>query len=1081
MFREAAAGLLILSTLDAAAGFAAGSLELLHQIGAPASQTASGDLYGGDSFRAPAPAGVSADGRYAVFLSGATNLVSGQRDANGLPGNPGKDVFLADLSTGAVTLVSHTLGQPATAGNRGSKAATLSADGRWVLFRSAATDLAPGQQPGPPLPLEKEDLLLYDRVSDTTIAVASTSQQLTTFGNLAISSDGRYVAYDSDAGDILPGEHPPQLRAVYLYDRVDRSTRLVSHRSGAPLDAVDYAGAPRMSADGRYVVFVSNGADLLPGQITQNSALLYDRVAGALSLVGPANTADISADGKVIAFSHDYELRLYDRTSGAAVLVTSLAAAVDLSTGERAYTLSADGRYLAFLLLDQISGVVHPMPMVYDRISRAATPVKRASAAPPSHADTPRISADGRLVVFGSLDTGWIAGQTGSGSGIYLFDRVAGKTSLVSHVPTSLTTLGNRDSYSPAIAAGGSRVVFLSQATNLVAGLADLNLQQDLFACDVAPLDNHAVTLRPPDTPSLSPVADGRGSSISADGRYVAFERATPSVDAFNGQADVLLYDTVAKTTVLVNHVPASAVTPAPGSSFLPVLSADGRTVAFYSNSSGLVPGANASGALSLFLFDRITGAVTFVARLDFQFGVRDEEDLPRPSLSADGRRVAFVSAASNVVPGQQEQNPTLFPDTHDVFLLDRDSGVITLVSHAASSPTLAGQRDSDNPLLSADGRWLLFTSVALDLLPGLSPDFDGYAGAFLYDRLTGVLTLLSHPRSDPSTVSSLYSAPAMSADGRYIALATAATDLDPAVNGLGPGVYLYDRAAGSYTRAGSFSQFSGVGPEVALSGDGRFLAFVGNDGLSLYDRVTKAVAVAVHTSVDRGSLSLNADGRYTVFSTDNSTSLIPGLIRLPGWNGSDVYLFDRVTGTLTLVDQWQGSAVTAGGWAESPHLSADGQRVVFTSQVDLVAGDYNRQLDAYLFSLSGGSTGGGGPVTVPPCILFDTRRPADGPALRSNVARVVKATGVCGVPSTAKRVTIKMTAFQGTGKGNVRLFPGDLAQPAIGILRFSRGQRVTATFDAPVAPNAGTLTLLPFVAGKGTAGVSVEVDGYTP
>jgi Tol biopolymer transport system component len=1080
MFREAAAGLLILSTLGAAASFAAGPVELLHQTDAPQiSETASGDLYGGDSFRPPDPASVSADGRYAVFLSGATNLVSGQRDVNGPPGYPGEDVFLTDLATGAVTLVSHALGQPATTGNHGSSEPLISADGRWIVFRSAATDLAPGQQPSR-FPFFDEDVLLYDRVTATTTLVASTSQEDAGFRNLAISADGRYVAYDSDAGDLVPGGHPAQSRAVYLYDRVDRSTRLVSHLPGAPLDGpMDYAGAPRMSADGRYVVFVSGSADLLPGQITGPSAILYDRATGALSLVGPANTADISADGKVVAFSRDYELRLYDRTTGATDLVTSLAEATNFYNFQRAYTLSADGRYLAFLLLDQVSGEVHPMPMVYDRISRAAIPVSRTSAAPPGTADTPRISADGRLVVFGSGDTGWIAGQTGNTSGIYLFDRAARKTSMVSHAATSLTALGNGASYSPAIAAGSSRVLFLSQATDLAAGLADLNRQQDLFACDVAPLDNRAVTLRAPDAPSLSPVADGRGSSVSADGRYVAVERATPGMDAYNGQVDVLLYDAMAKTTVLVDHVPSSAATPAKGASFLPVLSADGRTVAFYSNARNLVPGANAGGVYCLFLFDRITGAVTFVARTQFIYGARDEGVLPRISLSADGRRVAFVSDASDVVPGQQEHDPAAYPPTHDVFLFDRDSGAITLVSHAASVATLAGERDSDTPLLSADGRWLLFVSAARDLLPGLTPDFDGYPGAYLYDRLTGALTLLSHPRSDPSTISSLYATPAMSADGRYIALATAAPDLDPNVNALGPGIYLYDRAAGSYTRVASFSQLA-FGPELALSGDGRILALTGGSGLSLYDRVARTLSMAARTGVDRGSLALSADGRYAVFSTDTE-GLVPGLIRLSGWGGSDIYLYDRVAGTTVLVNQWQGSAVTTGGWAENPHLSAGGQRVVFTSAIDLVAGDYNRQPDAYLFSLSGGSTGGG-PVTVPPCILFDTRRPADGPALRSNVARVVKATGVCGVPATAKRVTVKLTVFQGTGKGNVRLYPGDLSAPSAGILRFSRGQTASAVFDLPVASNgAGTLTLLPFVAGNGTAGVSVEIDGYTP
>jgi Tol biopolymer transport system component len=1078
MLRKAAAGLLILSSLTAAAGFAADTVELLYQAGAPVSQTASGDLYGGDPFRPPLPASVSADGRYAVFLSGAANLVSGQRDINGVPDEPGEDVFLADLSTGAMTLVSHAMGQPATTGNRGSNEAVISADGRWVAFTSAATDLAPGQPAGPPFPFAGDAVLLYDRVSDTTTLVASTTEVSTSFGSLAVSADGRYLAFDSDAPGLVTGGRPPGFRAVYLYDRTDRSLRLVSHLPGAPLDGpTDYAGAPRMSADGRYVVFESGSADLLPGQITGFSALLYDRTTGALSLVGLASTADISADGTVIAYSRDSELRLQDRASGASVLVTSLAEAVNLFTAQRAYTLSADGRYLAFLLLDQLSGEVHTMPMVYDRISRAATPVSRASATPAGYVDSPRISADGRLVVFGSPDGGWVAGETGQGAGVYLFDRAAGKTSLVSHAASSLTTLANGDSYSPAIAAGGSRVVYLSRATDLVAGLADLNLTQDLFAAGTGSLDNQAVTLRPADSPSLAPVADGRAAAISADGRWVAFERATPGFGAFNGQVDTLLWDTVAKTTLLVDHTRASATTPAKGESFAPVLSPDGRYVAFYSNARNLVPGANPSGAQSLFLFDRITGTVAFVARTGFPYGARDEQALPRPALSADGRWLAFVSDAPDVVPGQQDGGNPFSSTSHNVFLYDRDSRAITLVSHAVSSPTLTGDRDSYAPLLSADGRWLVFASAALDLLPGLTRgEFDSGPGAFLYDRVTGALTLLSHPRNDPKTVSDLYALPQMSSDGRYVVLATAAGDLDPSVPNNGASVYIYDRAAGSYQKVISTGFSAGL--RLAFSANGRILAYPAFDGLTFYDRVTRTSSKAAGIIPDDEPFALNADGRYAVFA-NHLGSLVPGLIKLPGWGDFDFFRYDRVAGTAVLVNQWRGSAVTTQGYASGPVMSADGQRIAFTSGVGLVAGDYNRQPDAYLFTADGGAPGG--PVTIPPCILFDTRRPADGPALRSNVARVLKATGVCGVPATAKRITAKVTAFQETGKGNVRFYPGDLSAPSTGILRFSRGQTVAATFDLPLAPGVGTLTLLPFVANKGTAGVSVEVDGYTP
>src|SRR6185369_4054097 len=105
---------------------------------------------------------------------------------------------------------------------------------------------------------------------------------------------------------------------------------------------------------------------------------------------------------------------------------------------------------------------------------------------------------------------------------------------------------------------------------------------------------------------------------------------------------------------------------------------------------------------------------------------------------------------------------------------------------------------------------------------------------------------------------------------------------------------------------------------------------------------------------------------------------LLAGQITLLGHEAEDIFLYDRTADTMTLVSRWQGSEVTTAGSSTIPLISADGRRVAFTSERDLAAGDYNRRPDAYLFRLDGGSTGGGGPVTIPPCLLFDTRRPAD-------------------------------------------------------------------------------------------------------
>src|SRR4029077_4041562 len=135
---------------------------------------------------------------------------------------------------------------------------------------------------------------------------------------------------------------------------------------------------------------------------------------------------------------------------------------------------------------------------------------------------------------------------------------------------------------------------------------------------------------------------------------------------------------------------------------------------------------------------------------------------------------------------------------------------------------------------------------------------------------------------------------------------------------------------------------------------------------LSFYDRVTRGLS-SVGIEVDDGDLALSGDGRYVAFATE-SCGRVTGPIRLPGWGGTDVYLLDRTTGTATLVNQWQGSAVTSQGFAYGPSISADGHRVAFTSQIDLVQGDFNRRPDPYLFSLDAGTPRG--PVTVPPRAL---------------------------------------------------------------------------------------------------------------
>jgi Tol biopolymer transport system component len=1057
---------LILASLGAPAGFAAGSLEVLHASDAsPVSDTASGDRGSGSS-QTPDPASLSADGRYAVFLSGAANLVPGQMDVNGLPGDfaNGKDVFLADLTAGTTILVSHAVGLPATTADRGSSEALLSADGRWVAFKSAADDLAAGQ-PGDNF-FNNEDLLLYDRVTGTTTLAVSARDLPAGFFNLGLSADGRYLSFDSYAA-VAPGATEGDSN-VFLYDRVAGTTRLVSHipsPTGSPTNIPSFS--PRISADGRFIAFLAQDLFPPPGQASILTVYLYDRTADTLLVIGPGDAADISADGNYVAFLSGGTLQLYGRETATTTLVSATVRGTDGGIQPRPFALNADGHFLVFAPQGPLPDTGSAGLALYERVLRTTTPLSRPAGATSLNGPigTPAISADGRFITFASFAMGPVTGQTSVQECVFLFDRAAGETSLVSHAAISLTTTGNGMSYAPAISAGGARAVYFSQATDLEQGLGDLNGTQDLFAYATSSRDNRAVTRRAPDLPAVTPpLATSRASAISADGRYVAFERLTPDNVSY-GQSDILLYDAIEKTTLLVDHVRASASTAAKGLSFAPVLSADGRTVAFFSTSRNLVPGSNPDGRSCLYLFDRVTGVVTFVARVTPQLGPTDERTLLRPSLSADGNWLAFASEAPDLVPGQQETEQ--LPLDPDVFLYDRAHGAITLVSHSTTGA--AGASGSWGPILSADGRYLAFLSTASNLLPG---EIGGAPGAYLYDRVTGALTLLSHPRSSSLTVAYAYDNLAMSADGRYIALTTSAGDLDAGAGDLGPGLYIYDRVAASYQRVAGVD----LPPQkVALSADGRILAFFAGStvipgdyfGLFLYDRVTRAVSRAAGALI--GSVAISGNGRYVTFSSPTS-GLIPGLAHLLIFGSPDLYLFDRVTGATLLVNQWQGSALISQGAADAPYISADGQRIAFTSGADLVPGDFNRQPDAYLFTL-GGSTPGG-PVTVPPCALFSG-------VLRSNVRKPLIAAGACGVPAGAKQVQLKLTVSQGTGKGNVQLFAGTTTTPAAGILRFTRGATRSAAFN--VTLGNGGFALLPFVAGNGTVRVGVEIDGYTP
>ena len=249
------------------------------------------------------------------------------------------------------------------------------------------------------------------------------------------------------------------------------------------------------------------------------------------------------------------------------------------------------------------------------------------------------------------------------------------------------------------------------------------------------------------------------------------------------------------------------------GGSFEPALSADGRFVAFTSSATNLVP-EDTNEWDDVFVRDQQSGQITRVSVASN--GAQADDESYDPALSADGRFVAFVSYATNLV--LEDTN-----EWDDVFVRDQQSGQITRVSVASNGAQADG--GSYAPTFSADGRFVAFASGATTLVPEDTNERDD---VFVHDRQSGQTTRVSVD-ADEREVDGSSSAPALSADGRVVAFESYATTLVPGDTNETSDVFVRDRQSGQITRVsvdsnGAQADDSSFHP--ALSADGRFVAF---------------------------------------------------------------------------------------------------------------------------------------------------------------------------------------------------------------------------------------------------------------
>ena len=377
-----------------------------------------------------------------------------------------------------------------------------------------------------------------------------------------------------------------------------------------------------------------------------------------------------------------------------------------------------------------------------------------------------------------------------------------------------------------------------------------------------------------------------------------------------------------------------------------PSLSADGRFVAFTSYASNLtdpMPNPN-DDEPDVYVRDLLLGTTQ---RVSDPAGGGDYANArsTSPSISANGRIVAFASHASDLIP----DDPPGF--TTDIYVRDFDAGTMERVSLALDGVS-APNGESHGPDLSADGRMVAFHSRASDLAAGDTQD--NHDDVFVHDRQTRI-TLKLTPDSD-----SFSNSAAISADGRHVAFKSRATNLVPGDANERDDVFVHDLDTGT-TRLDSIAE-DGSGADSysdnpAPSADGRHVAFTsaatnlveGGDGIDVVDVFVRDMVAGTTVLVSRGwdgspadehsyDVCISDDGTVVAFHSDASNLVADDA----NGNGRDVFVHDLASGITRLVHR----AVDGGagnGIAENCGLSGDGRHVAFEStSSNLVASDPN-------------------------------------------------------------------------------------------------------------------------------------------
>lgn len=838
-------------------------------------------------------------------------------------------------------------------------------------------------------------------------ARASLGNPLTAFqpdgagSDMAVSADGRFVAFVSTRSDLVPNDSNG-VPDVFLVDRMTGEVERVSVAGDGSQGNAE-SGLPDISADGRRVLFLSEASNLVAGDGNGRiDVFLRDRSAGTTQRIsvasggteanGDSTAAALSGDGRRIAFAStantlvgadgngvaDIFLRDLDAASTTRLSVSS--AGVEANGASSEPSVNHDGGRVAFLssasnLVAVDSNGVGADLFVRD-VGAASTRIgslNDAAAVTPTQAiDSayPGISGDGRYVAFAS-SAAYVAGDAAGLRDLFRTDLDSNTTVRVSladdeQVPNAAAAPRR----GRGISFDGQRLLFASAAGNLVAG--DGNGVDDLFLRDVVAGSTRRLSLRADGSDSASAVGDAAvlsadgltaAFSVPADGGYIAggaFAFAVVrEIEAARNRG--LLAETVG------TQLRAQATFAALGRRI--AVSADGRFVAFSSNDDHLVSG-DRNRIDDVFLRDRQTGSTVRVSVATG--GVEANNGSFAPALSADGRYVVFSSLASNLVAG--DGNGVV-----DVFRHDRSTGETLRVSAAPDGGD--GNGGSSDAVMSADGRFVAFTSVASNLAGG--GDANATSDVFLWDAQQPAATRIRRLSLGPgnSDVTAASGQPSIAADGSRVAFASESDQLLPGIlaDGL-TDVFVHEVASGTLSLASRLANGSEGGLAYAhpqLGADGSRVAFLASAGgediegdgvievaagplvvlrelAAGSNRVVSRCAgpnllAALPTGAAPPPYALDAAGRYVAFTSATHPCTPDDTVAAP-----HVYVRDLGLGETRLVDRNAageiGQGAAGGSQGGSLAFSGNGQFIAFASFApNLVAGDSNGRDDIFL------------------------------------------------------------------------------------------------------------------------------------